>query len=471
MREKAIPFRSLPIEIVIWERLVKPKPKPKFATKVKAKDQRYNPIKWKKESILKESPTSGYFFLLQNESNDESSLTALQKYMIRIVKENGGSASIDTLLDEVQKIWDKISIGEEWKFIPDSRRAVFATLANSPNNPIFVRDLEKGEGWWKLGKKATEFNMEAIEESSNQMLHHHHEHDNSTNDEMSNNEDEDDEEDADVIEDEEDEEEDVVTMKLVAVSHNNDQISDSEERVIPLSKRRRHPTAIQQQVEKVETSSIEVKTEQESQKDESKENLTDNNEISQLQGLMIEAIIKNGCVASVDTMQKHVAKFWPGLRKKDSSLPNIDSRKAVRTTLASNNTIFAPDTQREGYWRVTKSALDTFESVKEQVTDIPRLTGMQDMLMRILLAYGGVCTFEQIYDEAAKNGKSTKHLGTDYKRVSRAILASLSHNPPGNFRKTADGTSWTIAPKAMAIAEQMSKEDPAYSLSKINLNN
>jgi len=59
-----------------------------------------------------------------------------------------------------------------------------------------------------------------------------------------------------------------------------------------------------------------------------------------------------------------------------------------------------------------------------------------------------------------------RHLGADYKRVSRAILASLSHNPPGNFRKASDGC-WTIAPKAMIVAEQMSKEDPNYSIKKI----
>jgi hypothetical protein len=49
MREKSIPLRSLPLGIVIWERLVKPKPKPKFAKKPKTRDQRYNPIKWKKD--------------------------------------------------------------------------------------------------------------------------------------------------------------------------------------------------------------------------------------------------------------------------------------------------------------------------------------------------------------------------------------------------------------------------------------
>ncbi len=53
MREKAIPFRSLPLGIVIWERLVKPKPKSKFATRVKVKEHRYNPIKWKRENIIK----------------------------------------------------------------------------------------------------------------------------------------------------------------------------------------------------------------------------------------------------------------------------------------------------------------------------------------------------------------------------------------------------------------------------------
>ena len=67
-------------------------------------------------------------------------------------------------------------------------------------------------------------------------------------------------------------------------------------------------------------------------------------------------------------------------------------------------------------------------------------------------------------DYILKNGHAR---GNDYKRTARALLASLSHNPPGNFRKTTDGNSWMIAPKAMNIAEQIVLENPKYSLEKI----
>lgn len=82
------------------------------------------------------------------------------------------------------------------------------------------------------------------------------------------------------------------------------------------------------------------------------------------------------------------------------------------------------------------------------MSESPRLTGMQDMLMRIVLSYGGTCNFEQIYEEVAKSSKFVRQWGADQKRVSRAILASLSHNPPGNFRKNSDGL-WTVSPKAL----------------------
>jgi hypothetical protein len=91
-----------------------------------------------------------------------------------------------------------------------------------------------------------------------------------------------------------------------------------------------------------------------------------------------------------------------------------------------------------------------------------KLTDMQEMLMKVILGHGGVASFEEIYDSVTTNFKSKRQWGNDSKR---ALLASLSHNPPGNFKKTKDGL-WTVAPKAMQIAEQMTREDPSLSLKK-----
>jgi hypothetical protein len=53
------------------------------------------------------------------------------------------------------------------------------------------------------------------------------------------------------------------------------------------------------------------------------------------------------------------------------------------------------------------------------------------MLMRIVLQHGGLATFDEIHDDVLKNWKSFRQWDTDCKR---ALLASLSHNPPGNFK-------------------------------------
>ena len=68
-----------------------------------------------------------------------------------------------------------------------------------------------------------------------------------------------------------------------------------------------------------------------------------------------------------------------------------------------------------------------------------------DMLMRILLSFGGVCTFDQILDDVQKvflfpifltfkKNKQWKSVRPWVPDTKRALLASLSHNPPGNFK-------------------------------------
>jgi len=89
---------------------------------------------------------------------------------------------------------------------------------------------------------------------------------------------------------------------------------------------------------------------------------------------------------------------------------------------------------------------------------------MQDMLMNIVLGNGGSAPFERIYLAVEKNWSTMRRNNTVDCR--RAILASLSHNPPGNFRKDPkkDGW-WTVAPRAMVWAKQLIKDDKTNLLS------
>ncbi len=78
------------------------------------------------------------------------------------------------------------------------------------------------------------------------------------------------------------------------------------------------------------------------------------------------------------------------------------------------------------------------ETIKSN-TDDPhgKLTEMQEMLMRVVLGLGGVASFEEIFESVMEvhlfyaklqKYKNKRQWGSDSKR---ALLASLSHNPPG----------------------------------------
>jgi len=91
---------------------------------------------------------------------------------------------------------------------------------------------------------------------------------------------------------------------------------------------------------------------------------------------------------------------------------------------------------------------------------------MQDILMNIVLSNGGSCPFEKIYEAVSKNWPTIRKNTTIDCR--RALLASLSHNPPGNFKKDPKKEGWwTISPRAMEWAIRLVKEDPQLSLNRV----
>jgi hypothetical protein len=55
------------------------------------------------------------------------------------------------------------------------------------------------------------------------------------------------------------------------------------------------------------------------------------------------------------------------------------------------------------------------------------------MLIRIIMSRGGRCAFDDIFEQV-NNDKQWAHLKPTGSDARRAIVASLSHNPPGNFK-------------------------------------
>jgi len=137
----------------------------------------------------------------------------------------------------------------------------------------------------------------------------------------------------------------------------------------------------------------------------------------------------------------------------EENLNETESKLIVESASGESSTVSSPDVEMSD----SKSADKTESLVSSKLTD------MQGMLMKVILSYGGVANFEQIFDSVMKKQLwKSKKVGDS----KRALLASLSHNPPGNFRKTKDG-QWTIAPKALSIAEELTKEDSTLSLIKM----
>jgi len=164
----------------------------------------------------------------------------------------------------------------------------------------------------------------------------------------------------------------------------------------------------------------------------------------------------------------------------DISLPSNSSSNDVAIQITRPNRLFTKDTDKEGYWKLTPHAAALYATVtaksespskspkrepsspqpssptkpkqEDQSTEVtndnfPKLTNMQDMLMRIIVGKGGFATFEEIKQDVIQNWKSVCEWDS---RSKRALLASLSHNPPGNFKKTKDGM-WTLSPKGLGL--------------------
>jgi hypothetical protein len=93
------------------------------------------------------------------------------------------------------------------------------------------------------------------------------------------------------------------------------------------------------------------------------------------------------------------------------------------------------------------------------------VSAMQETLMGIVLEHGGSALLETISELAAQRIPSIRKKNMD---VRRSIVASLSHNPPGFFRKHARKPGfWTITPRGRLLAEAMmnsSADRAKYSL-------
>lgn len=480
MREKSKPYRSLPFAVILWESLVHPFPKRRLwnqwstqATQKKvAKELAYH-------ANYEESLHSDYIDdsceglqdreHLAHSDNDSNSmdnvddkdiqLTDLQKHMIRILKAHGGSASLETFVCQIQKIWGTLRKRDGTQYASDCRRVVSATLSNtSLSSPLFVRDSNKekdsiGGMWWTFGPRALSVDLETILES-------------------------------DRLE--------ISETKRKSVDMDDSDQSDRENIPLGVAHKRRK-----------------LSVDKQDSKDDN------DSPLSPVQIAVIQAINQNGGAAQLTTIHKFLSKRWRNLRQKDLTMKTGDCKQAVKETLLSYSfggeqaedsnsdcygsdislpsnssssdvavqitrphRLFTKDTEKEGYWRLTPHAAALYATISksspskspkaepesepqpsspkvkqedqsgEVTTDnFPKLTNMQDMLMRIIVGKGGFATFDQIKDDVIQNWKSVCEWDS---RSKRALLASLSHNPPGNFKKTKDGM-WTLSPKGLGL--------------------
>jgi hypothetical protein len=435
------------------------------------------------------------------------SLTDLQKHMLRIVREQKGTASLDTIVEGIQKSRDVLRKRDGSLYAIDCRRAVAATLAKTSfNSSLFVRDDDNG-GYWRLGPLAKVLNLDLLEspgrrnksltlvdEPPSKKRRGSGSSDNSDDSESSNiaspslaryvrrvpgtrrtqlrlyapgkrdiealnidenehdQEEDDEQEHEHDVDDDEDEDEEALDDPDV---DSDDSVSKRDTPSTP-RKRGRKPK---------DDSTPEILGSPLIYSPRDGDDAHASGDLSPLQTMMIEAINKNGGYALLSTVYKYVSKRWGNLRRRDEALQNVDCKTAVKSCLSANgrssSPLFEPDPSREGHWRVTRSGLDLSKAAKEKKErkqqqqqaqkttptseEQPKLTDMQEMLMKIILEKGGGATFEQIFHEVTT--KWRPKWDTDCKR---ALLASLSHNPPGNFKKNKDN-QWTIAPKALPL--------------------
>src|SRR5690349_13951039 len=95
---------------------------------------------------------------------------------------------------------------------------------------------------------------------------------------------------------------------------------------------------------------------------------------------MVDSIHKNGGSAPLDVIYKYVSKRWGSVRRRDGSIHNPDCKKAVKSALADNTSLFKPDDHNDAHWKVSKSALKVVATARQEQArseESPRLTDMQ----------------------------------------------------------------------------------------------
>jgi hypothetical protein len=402
MREKTKPSRALPnpknflVAFAYWE-LLKPN------IPILSPNEQFNS---NKESSFE--PTATLFETLSFDSETDENdllLTDLQKHIIRIFREYNGSVHIGTLTNEIQKIWTTIRKRDGSKYTTDCRRAVSATLANNNNvvDPLFVKVLDQ-DGIWALGPRVEAIPLDKLTVKNP-----------------------------------------IPDLKRKLSESDNEKSDEST------SKRRRIDFELVQ--------SDSFGSNSPSPKPLSSSKPEHDNELTELQVLMIRSIQAHNGSASLDAIYRTVLKQWGTLKRKDGSYYLSDCKKAVKSSLSyigGSSPIFKKDLNVEGNWIVTPEGLALLRAkTVESPENTPKVTELHEMLMRIIVNHGGKCTFEQIFHDVINNknyrGLRANGAPADSKR---AIVASLSHNPPGNFKKNKEGF-WIIAPKARALAEQL----------------
>eukprot|EP01133_Synstelium_polycarpum_P017347 gene17347-20697_t len=133
------------------------------ATSSSSRYQRQHRRNQTKESSSSSSNEDSIVDKSEDTEKEEPSLSSVQKYILRALKANSGSAHLTTIQAFLSDKWKKLRKRDGSRYTYDHKRVIAASLSNTSSiNPLFLRDPDK-EGWWSLGARGK--SVELPEES------------------------------------------------------------------------------------------------------------------------------------------------------------------------------------------------------------------------------------------------------------------------------------------------------------------
>eukprot|EP01087_Luapelamoeba_hula_P009168 TRINITY_DN2351_c0_g2_i5.p1 TRINITY_DN2351_c0_g2~~TRINITY_DN2351_c0_g2_i5.p1 ORF type:complete len:753 (+),score=146.13 TRINITY_DN2351_c0_g2_i5:159-2417(+) len=289
-------------------------------------------------------------------------LTALQENISRAIFEAGGSCHFDFIVDTVSKIWPKIKAADGLPRSAHARKTVSAVLSRdreSDPKAFFMKDLAaESSGYWKLSPINPFTNMDHVQN--------------------------------------EDGEKDSTTaptalqeLIIEAIARQNGG-ADFDQIYEHVSKhwsnlRRRDGTPYTADCRRVTESSLNSSvlfTKNASQlwvltpksialRQQKQVKIEPNDEekpvLSNVQQLIVDAILKHGGSASYDTIFAEATQRWSTLRRRDGSAYVADPKRSIDASLtkpARSGSVFEQHPTRDGVWQLSDKVAAFFSSSK-----------------------------------------------------------------------------------------------------------